>query len=93
MVSTLINSPFNLPWGSSVYAKVLAQNIYGSSGNSSSGNGAIIITYPDPPMNLIENPILRTSSTITFSWTPGNSNGGSTVTDYRINSDGAIGLY
>ena len=57
MVSTLKNSPFNLAWGSSVVAKVLAQNIYGSSAFSSPGNGAIIITYPDPHTNLIENEI------------------------------------
>jgi hypothetical protein len=30
-VTVLRAAPFNLPWGSDVYAKVLATNIYGSS--------------------------------------------------------------
>jgi hypothetical protein len=30
-VTVLKAAPFNLPWGSDVYAKVLATNIYGSS--------------------------------------------------------------
>jgi len=51
------------------------------------------MTYSNPPINLIETIALRTATSITFSWTPNTLNGGSTVTDYRINSDGAIGIY
>jgi len=48
-------APFNLPWGSSVYAKVIATNIYGNSLPSNFGNGAIILTYPDAPTTLQNN--------------------------------------
>jgi len=53
-VTVLRASPFSLSWGSSVYAKVLASNIYGNSLVSSEGNGAIITTTPDAPINLTE---------------------------------------
>ncbi len=52
LVSTLINEPFSLTWGSSVVAKVVAYNIYGDSLTSESGSGAVIITYADAPLNL-----------------------------------------
>jgi hypothetical protein len=45
-------APFNLVWGSSVYAKVIAGNVVGSSQASSIGNGAVILTVPDSPINL-----------------------------------------
>lgn len=53
-VQTLRSAPFNLDWGSSIYAKVSARNVNGYSIDSQSGNGAIIITTPDPPINLSE---------------------------------------
>ena len=46
-VTALRESPFSLAWGSSVYAKVVAKNLYGSSLGSSAGNGAVITTTPD----------------------------------------------
>ena len=52
-ISSLIVSPFSLAWGSSVHASVRATNIYGNSGISPSGNGAIILTNPDPPTNVV----------------------------------------
>ena len=55
-----------MKWGSSVYAKIIAINIYGSSIISNPGNGAIIITYADPPIDLIEVISERTASSITF---------------------------
>jgi hypothetical protein len=42
-------------WGSSIYARIVATNILGSSYVSEEGNGAIILTYPDAPINLVEN--------------------------------------
>jgi hypothetical protein len=56
-------------WGSSVYAKVIAINVYGKSAQSESGNGAIIITYPDAPLEFIENYSLRTATNLGFTWT------------------------
>lgn len=41
-VQILRESPFSLPWGSSVYAIVIATNAYGDSAQSNPGNGAVI---------------------------------------------------
>lgn len=46
--------PYSFDWGSSIYAKVIATNIYGDSIESDEGNGAIITTTPDAPINLVE---------------------------------------
>jgi len=52
-VTALANtSPYNLPWGSSIWATVLATNVIDSSGTSPAGNGAIILVTPDAPRNL-----------------------------------------
>jgi len=40
-------SPYVLPWGSNVYAKVVAYNIYGDSTTSEPGFQAIILTVPE----------------------------------------------
>jgi len=45
-------APFNLPWGAHVFANIIATNAYGSSTISQNGNGAQILTNPDPPLNL-----------------------------------------
>ena len=52
-VSTLRAEPYSLEWGSSVYAKVLATNAYGDSLESKAGNGAVILTAPSPPTDLV----------------------------------------
>jgi len=92
-VSTLRDAPFNLPWGAGVFVKVLAFNSYGDSELSDAGNGAVIITYADAPVSLIETASARSATSITFSWTAGATNGGSTVSGYRVNSDGALGVW
>jgi hypothetical protein len=51
-IARLISSPYNLPWGSSIYATLQAFNILSSSNISAPGNGAIIVIVPDPPVNL-----------------------------------------
>lgn len=51
-VADLVSSPYNLGWGQSVYAKVAAINIVGESVYSVEGNGAVILTVPDHPLNL-----------------------------------------
>jgi hypothetical protein len=53
-ISTLRAGAFQLPWGSSIYAKVHAYNLYGSSAASGLGNGAVILTNPDAPSNVRE---------------------------------------
>ena len=49
-VSVLRGAPFMLPWGSPVYATIIAHNKYGDSLVSLPGSGARIITYPDAPI-------------------------------------------
>ncbi len=51
-ITVLRADPFNIAWGSSIHAKVLATNIVGSSSYSAVGNGAVILTVPDGPVNL-----------------------------------------
>ena len=45
-------APFSLNWGSSVFATIQTINIVGNSDVSEPGNGAILITNPDAPVNL-----------------------------------------
>jgi len=46
--------PYSLPWGSSIKVRVLASNIIGASPFSVTGNGAIILTFPDAPLSLMK---------------------------------------
>jgi hypothetical protein len=80
----LNEAPFSLAWGSSVYAKVLATNIYGNSEESPEGNGANLITEPFAPVNLAEVYALRTPTEIGLEWNDGSDNGGLPVLDYRV---------
>lgn len=90
MISTL----YTLPWGSSIYAKVIAYNIYGDSAESSVGNGALIRTNPDAPVNLAEIYAERTADSLGISWDLGAENGGSVVLDYTITyAIGDFGTY
>lgn len=67
--SALLNaSPFNIVWGNSVWAKLSAINVYGESSMSSVGNGGIIITKPDAPLNILEDIAERTLNSIGFYW-------------------------
>jgi hypothetical protein len=79
-------APFNLPWGSSVWAKVTANNIKGSS-ESEAGNGAVIITKPDSPINLVEETSLRSTTTLGLTWNAGLDDGGTPLLDYRISME------
>jgi hypothetical protein len=51
------------------------------------GNGAIILTNPDAPINVEETVASRSSSSITFTWQVGAANGGTPVIDYRVTYD------
>lgn len=62
--STLHAAPFNLAWGSDVYATVTATNSLGTSTISPAGYGATIITQPDAPISLGEVVASRTVSTL-----------------------------
>ena len=85
-VQNLRASPYSLAWGSSVYARVLAINDYGTSAPSASANGAVIITYPDAPTIPVETYSDRSATTLGISWTAGTANGGSPVINYEVSA-------
>jgi len=65
----------------------VAINLYGESVVSDAGNGAIILTFPDSPVNLAEKYSLRAATTLAITWEAGTydvNDGGSPVIDYRI---------
>jgi len=68
-------------------------NLYGSSLESSTGNGAIITTTPDSPINLAEDTSLRTKSTLGLTWSKADFIGGAEIIDYRINIASSGGSY
>lgn len=86
--SRLLSAPFLLPFGSSIHAQVDAQNFYGTSKMSEVGNGALILTVPSMPVNLVEDWSVKGPRTIGLQWekAPG-LNGGTDIIDYRINYD------
>lgn len=86
-VATLKTTPFEIDWGKSIYAKVVAINAYGPSATSQEGNGAVIITYPDAPITLAEDYSKRTATSVMLTWFEGPDNGGNTVIDYQIMYD------
>lgn len=90
-ISTLRGAPFNIDWGSSIYAKVVAGNSYGDSLVSDAGNGATILTNPDAPLNLANKPDDTNSNQISITWQQGLFAGGSPVLDYKISYDQASG--
>jgi len=90
-VQALTIAPYNLPWGSSVFADVLATNILGSSGTSAGGNGAIILITPDSPRNLANVPAITTATQIGLTWDTGSANGGTPVIDYQLSFDQGTG--
>lgn len=76
--------PYLLPWASSIYAKVVATNLYGDSQASNEGNGGIIYSIPDEPVSLAEDYSQRSASTLGLTWVDGEDPGGLPVLDYRI---------
>jgi hypothetical protein len=51
-----------------VYATVVAFNVYGESDESAVGEGAIILTSPDPPINVIEYYAGRSATSLGLMW-------------------------
>lgn len=83
-VSIFRTSPYDLPWGSDIYAKVITVNIYGDSLSSVEGNGALIRTTPDVPTDLAEDYNERTKSALGITWIMPVFTGGVPIIDYRI---------
>jgi len=66
---------------------VIATNIVGSSVSSAAGYGAVILTNPQPPSLLANNPAITSASVIAINWTPPSVVGGTPVIDYRVSWD------
>lgn len=81
--STLVAS-LNFNGGESVWAKVVAVNIYGETELSPEGNGAVYTRVADAPLTLSEDISVRTSTTDGLTWIEAPHNGGLSVIDYRI---------
>ena len=81
---TLKTAPYSLPWGSSVWAKVKATNIVGSSEFSVLGNGALILTVPPAPQTLSNNVAVTNKDQIGLNWYEGPNTSGAAVQDYRV---------
>jgi hypothetical protein len=80
-------SPFEIPWGSSINARVYSMNVVGQSEYSSIGNGAVILSIPSEPRNLANDAAASTSSDIKFTWYAPSETGGTPVIDYRVYYD------
>jgi len=89
-VANLRLNPFIIQWGSSIYARIVATNFYGSSKASDAGNGAVILTYPDAPTNLAVNSEITVGSTVGLTWDEGAQNGGTAVLDYTVYSRSSL---
>ena len=92
-LATLIEAPYNLEYNDSIWARVIATNIFGDSQESNSGNGAVVYVVPDAPINLVKNIELSNDSQMAFSWEPAAFDGGQPVTEYRVQYDQAEGLF
>ena len=70
-----------------------ATNVKGTSDESAVGGSATIIQVPDAPLTLTENTSERTPTSLGLQWTAGNSDGGSAILDYRVQSREVGGTY
>jgi len=70
-ISTIRSAPFSIPWGSSVYANVIATNVVCNSLASLEGNGVFILTNPDAPTLLVKNTDGPSATAIALYWTLG----------------------
>lgn len=91
--SAINGSPYLKAWGSSIWAKVSATNLYGTSDHSTLGNGAVIVTVPDSPRNVANNPAVTSTNKIGIVFDAGFSDGGLPVLDYRISWDQGTGQW
>jgi hypothetical protein len=83
-LTTLYAAPFNMVLGDHIYAKIVAFNDYGDSFPSVPGDGAAVVFLPDAPYSLSNNASITSATTIGLYWTPGDSDGGRPVLDYKI---------
>jgi hypothetical protein len=85
--------PYFWALGDSIVAKVSASNSWGESAMSNPGNGAIVVTIPSPPINLLNNATITSDTRIGITWSDGVMNGGTPIIDYRVSYDRASGIW
>lgn len=90
-VTTLLAPPFEIPWGSSIYARVKAYNVIGNSDFSEPGNDAVILSVPSAPTTLRDVPDITTGFQIGLEWFAPSTTGGVEILDYRVFSDQGSG--
>jgi hypothetical protein len=86
-LSKLIIEPYSLVLNESMYAKIIAYNVYGDSPYSEPGNGGLVKLVPDAPINIFNDPVITSDIRIRFTWTEGLSNGGIDVYDFSVYYD------
>jgi hypothetical protein len=86
-VSTLLKYPFEIQWGSSIYARVKAYNVIGESSFSVPGNDAVILSVPSAPTNIVNVPEVTSGFEIGLAWFAPTTTGGVEILDYRVFSD------
>lgn len=87
LVTTLLDAPFEIPWGSEIWARVKAFNIIGESIFSVPGNDAVILSVPSAPTNLVDVPEITNGFQIGLQWFAPQLTGGVEIIDYRVYSD------
>jgi hypothetical protein len=92
-VNLLRTAPFSLEWGSSIWAKITVTNIIGTTAYSAPGNGAIMLTSSDAPLDLSNVPDITTGSQVGLMWTDGLVSGGAPVEDYQLTWDQGTGTF
>jgi hypothetical protein len=93
LISDLSTAPYHMTWGDSIFAKVTATNAIGDSVESGSGNGALLITYPDAPVDLQNVPSVTNATQIGISWGAPPAAGGSVILDYTVSIGVHSGSY
>jgi hypothetical protein len=88
--SALLAAPFSIPYGLELQVRVFAYNSYGDSDSSQIAGNVVLVTYPDPPVNVRENPAFRGPTTIYLEWDHGPSDGGSPITEYDLYYDQGV---
>ena len=89
-MNTFYAAPYSLAQGQSIFAAVVATNIYGNSPQSTDGNGATVFKVPNPPTSLANNAAVTTDTVIQFTWTA-SSTGGTPVLFYTVFHDSGLG--